>query len=85
MGLLTSPLILPLGTLVMVIAIVAIVSCRKIQEKELAAHQQLRLTEMEHERKMKELEIEKAKLDLEKTRATKESSTGLTGSPQKSN
>jgi len=42
-----------------------------MREKELAAHQQLRTQEMEHEQKMKGLDLEKAKIELEKTRATK--------------
>ena len=63
--------IVPLGVFAMVVLIVAITSMKKMREKELEAHQQLRQQEMEHERKMKELDIEKAKLDLEKARATK--------------
>ena len=55
----------------MVVLIVAIVSMRKMREKELEAHQQLRSQEMEHERRMKELDLEKAKLEVEKARATK--------------
>jgi predicted histidine transporter YuiF (NhaC family) len=51
------------GTL-MVVAIVGIVSWRKTREKELQYHQDLRIREMEHQRKMKELEVE-----LEKARA----------------
>jgi len=71
MEFLTNPIIVPLGAFAMVIAIVAIVNFVKMREKELAAHQELRLREMEHERKMKEMEIEKAKLELEKARAAK--------------
>jgi hypothetical protein len=44
-----------------------------MREKELQAHQQLRQQEMEHERKLRELDIEKAKLELEKSRITKNS------------
>jgi len=55
----------------MVVLIVAITSLTKMREKELLAHQQLRTQEMEHERKMKELDLEKSKLELEKARATK--------------
>ncbi|MGH9772853.1 MAG: hypothetical protein ACRD4Q_14335 [Candidatus Acidiferrales bacterium] len=58
----------PLGAFVMVIIIVAIQSMRKMRERELAAHQELRSREMEHERRLKELDIEKAKIELEKAR-----------------
>lgn len=71
MYMLHSPLIVPLGAFLMVVIIVAISSLTKMREKELAAHQLLRQQEMEHERKMKEMDIEKAKLELEKARTTK--------------
>jgi hypothetical protein len=71
MGFLANPILIPLGAFVMVIAIVAIVNFVKMREKELAAHQELRLREMEHERKMKEMEIEKAKIELEKVKGAK--------------
>ena len=63
--------IVTLGLFAMIVLIVAIDSMRKMREKELEAHQQLRTQEMEHERKMKELDLEKAKLELEKARSTK--------------
>jgi hypothetical protein len=63
--------VVPLGLFAMIVLIVAINSMSKMREKELAAHQQLRTQEMEHEQKMKELDLEKAKLELEKARATK--------------
>lgn len=66
-----NPLLIPLGAFVMVIIIVAIVNMAKMREKELAAHQELRQREMEHDRKMKEMEIEKAKIELEKARLGK--------------
>lgn len=68
-----SPFLIPLGLFAMVVLIVAINSMSKMREKELVAHQQLRMQEMEHERKMKELDLEKAKIELEKTHATKNS------------
>jgi hypothetical protein len=71
MGFLLNPLIIPLGAFLMVVIIVAVVQMVKMREKELQAHQELRRQEMEHERKLKEMEIEKAKIDLEKTRASK--------------
>jgi hypothetical protein len=70
-GVLHNPFIVPLGAFVMVIFIVAIVSMRKMREHELRAHQELRIREMEHERKMKELEIDKARLELEKAKTSK--------------
>jgi hypothetical protein len=57
--------LIPLGAFIMVIIIVAIVNFRKMRERELQAHQDLRLREMEHERQLRELEIEKAKVELE--------------------
>lgn len=71
MHMLHNPLVVPLGAFLMVVIIVAISSLTKMREKELAAHQLLRQQEMEHERKMKEMDIEKAKLELEKARTTK--------------
>jgi len=73
MGFLLNPIMIPLGAFVMVVLIVGMVTLGKMREKELAAHQELRLREMEHERQMKEMEIEKAKLEVEKARATKSS------------
>lgn len=68
-------IVVPLGVFLMTIIIVAITvgfgSLRKIRERELLAHQDLRTREIEHERKMKELEIEKVKIELEKARLTK--------------
>jgi len=70
-GILTNPIFIPLGAFLMVIFIVAIVSMRKMRERELQAHQDLRIREMEHERKLKEMDIEKAKLELERAKAGK--------------
>ncbi len=69
--LLHNPFIVPLGAFVMVILIVAIASFRKMRERELDAHRELRIREMEHERELKKLEIEKAKLEVEKAKAAK--------------
>ena len=71
MGILHNPLLIPLGAFLMVIIIVAIVHFGKMREKEIQAHQELRLHEMGHERKLKEMEIEKAKIELEKARVSK--------------
>jgi len=63
-----SPFLIPIvgviaGTL-MIVAIVGTVFWFKAREKELQFHQDLRVREMEHQRKMKELEVE-----LEKAKA----------------
>jgi hypothetical protein len=71
MGILHNPFVVPLGAFVMVILIVAITHFARMREKELQAHQELRRHEMEHERKLKEMEIEKAKIELEKARLSK--------------
>jgi hypothetical protein len=63
--------VVPLAGILMTIFIVGIISMRKMRERELQAHQELRIREMEHERKLKELEIEKARLELEKARVGK--------------
>jgi uncharacterized integral membrane protein len=68
MGFFEPGILAPLGAFVTAILIVAIVSMRKMREKELQAHQELRIREMEHERKLKEIELEKAKVELEKAR-----------------
>lgn len=53
-----SPLIIPLAVFAVVVVIVAITHLAKIRDLEVAAHQRLRLEEMEHQRKMRELEME---------------------------
>lgn len=53
-----SPFIVPLGIFLMVVLIVAITSLMKIRDRELDVHQRLHLEEMEHQRKMRELELE---------------------------
>jgi hypothetical protein len=64
-------IMIPLGAFLMAIILVGISTMRKMREKELLAHQELRIREMEHERKMKELEIEKAKIELERAQISK--------------
>jgi hypothetical protein len=53
-----SPLIIPLAGFALVVIIVAIVHLMKIRELEVDAHQRLRIEEMEHQRKMRELNLE---------------------------
>lgn len=62
-----SPMLIPIAGIVfgtvMVAAVVGIVFWFKAREKELQVHQEMRLREMDHQLKMKELELE-----IEKTR-----------------
>jgi hypothetical protein len=68
-------IVIPLGAFTMTVVIVAITvgfsSVRKIRERELLAHQDLRTREMEHELKLKELDVEKARLELERARVSR--------------
>ncbi len=64
MDLLSSPFIIPLGAFVMVICIVAIVMWNKNRSKEL--DYELRIREMEHAKKMKEMDLELARLKAQK-------------------
>lgn len=59
---------IPIAGMLMVVAIVSIVFWFKAREKELQAHQEMRTREMEHQRKMKELE-----LDIEKIKSQRSS------------
>jgi hypothetical protein len=53
-----SPLIIPLAGFAMVVIIVAITQLMKIRDVEMETQQRLHLEEMEHQRKMRELELE---------------------------
>ncbi len=53
-----------MGVWIMIIAVVAVGVWGKTREHELKIHQELRIREMEHERHMKELDLE-----IEKTKA----------------
>lgn len=61
----------PIFGTMMVFGIVAVVTWFKTREKELQVHQEMRVREMEHQRRMKELdlEIEKSKAQQVLTRA----------------
>jgi hypothetical protein len=61
-----SPFVIPLGVFAMVVLIVAITQIVRIRDKEMEVHQKLHLEEMEHQRKMRELE-----LDLERIKQGK--------------
>jgi hypothetical protein len=65
------PFLLPLAGMVMVVGIVGIVFWYKAREKELQYHQEMRVKEMEHQRRLKELELE-----VEKVKARPDSSRG---------
>jgi hypothetical protein len=64
MNILLSPFIIPLGAFVMVVCIVFITASHKSRDKELDF--ELRQREMEHARKMKEMELELARLQAGK-------------------
>ena len=51
-------IVVPLGSFAMVALIVAIVSLVRVRDREVEAHHRLHVEEMEHRRKMEELEIE---------------------------
>lgn len=54
-----SPFVIPLAAFALVVLIVAITQLVKIRDLELEVHQRLHLEEMEHQRKMKELELDR--------------------------
>jgi hypothetical protein len=53
-----SPFLIPLGVFAMVVLVVAMAEVTKIRNRELEVHQKLHGQEMEHQRKMRELELE---------------------------
>ena len=53
-----SPFVIPLGGFAMVVLIVAITQIVKIREKEMEVHQKLHIEEMEHQRRLRELDLE---------------------------
>jgi hypothetical protein len=53
-----SPLIIPLAVFAIVALLVAITKLAKIRDKEMEVQQRLHLEQMEHQRKMQELERE---------------------------
>ncbi|HEV2175962.1 MAG TPA: hypothetical protein VGW33_01975 [Terriglobia bacterium] len=65
---LSNPIIIPVvGTVfgtVMIAVIVGLALWHKTREKELQVHQDMRIREMDHQRRMKELELE-----IERTKA----------------
>ncbi len=59
--------IIPIAGMLMVLGIVAIVFWSKSRAKELQFHQDLRVREMEHQLKMKQLEVELEKAKQKNT------------------
>ena len=53
-----SPFIIPLAVFAMVVLIVAIVKLAKTRDREIEVQQRLQLEQLEHQRKMQELERE---------------------------
>jgi len=53
-----TPFIIPLGVFAMVVLIVAITQLVKVRDMEMDVHQRLHQEELEHQRKMRELELE---------------------------
>ena len=53
-----SPYLVPLGVFAMVVLIVAITQVARIRDKEVEVHGMLHAREMEHQRKMRELEAQ---------------------------
>jgi hypothetical protein len=54
---------IPIAGMAMIVAIIGIIFWYKVRERELAVQQDMRIREMEHQRRLKELdlELEKAK------------------------
>jgi hypothetical protein len=57
-----SPAIIPLGIFAMVVLIVAITQMVRIRDMEMDVHQRLHQEELEHQRKMRELDLELERL-----------------------
>jgi hypothetical protein len=53
-----NPFIIPLAGFAMVVLIVAITCMAKVRDKELEVHHKLQSDQMDHQRRMKELELE---------------------------
>ena len=53
-----SPFMVPLAVFAMVVVIVAITQLAGVRDKELEVHEKLHMDELEHQRKMRELESE---------------------------
>jgi hypothetical protein len=58
-----SPFFVPLGVFAMVVLIVAIAEVAKIRNIEVDVQQKLHVKEMEHQQKMRELELELQRIE----------------------
>lgn len=56
------------GFWVAILAIVAVSAWFKYRRYELRLHSEMRAAQLEHERRLKELEVEKARLEVEKAK-----------------
>ncbi len=59
MEILQNPVLVPLGAFAMVVAVVIVDCVERLRERELKAQCELRLREMDHERRMRELEVDR--------------------------
>lgn len=53
-----SPFIIPLAVFAFVVLVVAITQLARLRDKEMEVAQRMRIEEMEHQRKLKELDLE---------------------------
>jgi len=58
-----SPFLIPLGVFAMVVLIVALSATAKIRNLEVDVHDRLHREEMEHQQKMRELELELKRIE----------------------
>jgi hypothetical protein len=61
-----SPFVIPLGIFAMVVLIVAITQVVKIRDKELEVQHNVHMEELDHRRRMRELELELERAKLGK-------------------
>ena len=57
-----SPFLIPLGVFAMVVLVVAITQTVSLRDKEIEVQQKLHAQELEHQRKMRELELDLARI-----------------------
>lgn len=57
-----SPFIIPLAVFAFVVLVVAITQLARLRDKEMEVAQRMRIEEMEHQRKLKELDLELERL-----------------------
>jgi hypothetical protein len=69
MDIVANPFWIPIAGMFMICAIVAIRAKEKNNAKEIESRHELRIREIEHEQKMKTMDLELAKLQAEKTKS----------------